>query len=641
MTVIEGRTDPSVQEEEGGSAGAFRPRLLPRAGLRYSLLLFLVLLLVGLVPLVLQALWSAGMLAHEAEAEEEAAQTALAQRVAARLEKFAAMAGAVLHAGDAALRGGAEAELLGPLLTGAGLRFVALVGPDGSLVACLPAPGTACPTALPGAPALADLAERAFRPGGPVFTLLLDPPGTEPLLLLVRPPLQQGVGAAATLAAMMLDPFAAIAEAGGRAEARTVTLHDGDGRLLYSEGPAPAAPAGGEAAAGLPVAGRTEILDPVDGRLHPASRVTVPELGWTVTVHRRDGGLAALVPQLWTVAGILALAVLAAAAVLALLLSRSMSRAVRLLVDASNAVRALSRRRQEDPEDDRTPPPEALAARAAQHPSREVRQLAASMAAMAAAVRARQERDAEEVRAAQASNEKKSAFVANISHQLRTPLNSIIGFSEMMTDQLFGPLGNAKYLEYAHSVHDSGEYLMRILNDVRDLSRAEIGVLDLEETTLDVGRLLRASISIVSREAHSRDVRLDLVQCEDMPVIRGDEQRLQQALINLITHAVSATPDGAGVEIATTLQDNGDLRVRIRHGGRPIADSDLAKLLTPFDEVQRSYDRRFEGAGLGLPLARTLLELHGGRLDIERLEEGGNALTATLPASRVLRQTAA
>ncbi|MFC3230066.1 sensor histidine kinase [Marinibaculum pumilum] len=637
-------------------AGAAQPR---RHGVGAVALLLALLCIVAGVPLLIQAIWTDALIRERAGDQMADDTAALAGRIATRLELFGVHVAGVVHAADTQLRAGggtaaaaaerpavAVDEALHPLLGSSGIRHVVLMSPDGRIGPCLAPPGATCPASMAWIHEQPDLAERAFQPGSVLFASVARDEAGAPGILLVQPPPRAGGDANATFAWISADQIAAIAEAGGRPQAAFVAVHGPQGRLLYHEDPklrlTRRTPAG-EMPRTQPDPATTTFTDPADGRTYPASHAMVAGLDWTVTAYRRDQGLADMVGRVWTVAAILLGLVAAVAVAVSALAQRTLARLVRQIGGALAAVRQSSSKTDSDPGDGPDPAEtaERLAAAAARHPLREVRQLGIATGQMALAVQQRQARDAETVRAARLSNEKRSAFIANISHQLRTPLNSIIGFSEMMTDQLFGPLGHAKYLEYALSVHNSGEYLMRILNDLRDLSRAEIGVLDLEETTLDVGRLLRSSVSIVSREAKVHNVTLSMMTDDDMPVVRGDEQRLQQALINLMNHAVQSSPTDGQVEIAAVIARNGELHVRIHDDGPPIPERDVAKLLTPFDEVQRSYDRRFEGTGLGLPLARTMLDLHGGRLDIRSAANEGNTLTAILPASRVLRQTAA
>lgn len=611
-----------------------------RGGIAGMLLLFLALFLAGAIPLLLQAAWTTSSLSRAAHEDEAAMSSAIAARAAAGLDTFAMLAGGIVHASDTNLRGAAVATgALAPLLTGAGFRYVALVDRDGRLHACMAATGWACPPALPGLLDSPDLLDLAFAPAEGLIVQPLQGQDGPADLLLLRPSPQAETGAPATIAVLDLAPVAALAAAGASRQSHLVTILDSSGQVLLHHDPALAP----ETAlrVDMPRAVEGEFLDPADNRRHPASLAKVPGLGWTVVVHHRTAGLAAS-NRIWLQTALLLAAWLIVALVVAIPASRGFTRALARLAEAVSAMRRMAHRHGTAAERDAagTAEVDAATAAAALHPAQEIRQLATAISATAATLRSRLEDDAAKVRAAEQSNDKKSAFVANISHQLRTPLNSIIGFSEMMTDQIYGPLGHDKYSEYANSVHDSGTYLLRILNDVRDLSRAEIGALDLQESTLDMGRLLRSCISILYREASTRDVQLDLAATDEMPVIRGDEQRLQQALINLITHAVGFSPEGGRVGIAATLTASGEVCVQIQGGGSPINDQELAKLLTPFDEVQRSYDRRLEGAGLGLPLARTLLELHGGRLDIHGLPGQGNVLSAILPTSRVLHHTA-
>ena len=236
---------------------------------------------------------------------------------------------------------------------------------------------------------------------------------------------------------------------------------------------------------------------------------------------------------------------------------------------------------------------------------------------------------------AEAANRSKSEFLANISHELRTPLNAIIGFSEIMRDEIFGPVGAPQYRGYLQDVIDSAHHLLEIINDILDVAKAEAGKLDLDELVFPVERLARIATRLVEERATRAELRLEVDVSDSLPLVCGDERKLKQVLINLLTNAIKFTPAGGEVVLRSRLALDGDLLIEVADTGIGIAPEDIPTALSPFGQVDGKLNRKYEGTGLGLPLSRALVELHGGSLSLLSDVGRGTTVTVRLPASRL------
>ena len=247
----------------------------------------------------------------------------------------------------------------------------------------------------------------------------------------------------------------------------------------------------------------------------------------------------------------------------------------------------------------------------------------------------RREREAQAAwRAAERASRIKSEFLANMSHELRTPLNAIIGFSEIMIGGSFGSIDNPRYREYLDDIRRSGEHLLSLINDILDLSKAEAGRLELIEETMDLAEIVAGSARLVSTRALRSDVALRVDVVPDLPALRADRRKLQQILLNLLTNAVKFTPAGGRVEIAASRAPDGGVAVTVADTGIGIAKEDIPKTLEPFSQVGRAAAREQEGTGLGLPLTRRLVDLHGGRFTLDSVLGVGTVATVWLPPER-------
>lgn len=217
---------------------------------------------------------------------------------------------------------------------------------------------------------------------------------------------------------------------------------------------------------------------------------------------------------------------------------------------------------------------------------------------------------------AEAANYTKSQFLANMSHELRTPLNAVLGFSELIRDAVLEPVG-ARYREYAGDIHAAGQHLLRLINDVLDLSKIEANRLELHNELLNVTDIINECCRLVVERAREQKVKLETSVPADLPPIMVDRLRFKQIILNLLSNAVKFTPAGGLVHVTASLSTTGGLVLTIADNGIGMAPKDMPVALAPFRQIEANLNRRYEGTGLGLPLARKLTELHGGRLEIE------------------------
>ena len=236
---------------------------------------------------------------------------------------------------------------------------------------------------------------------------------------------------------------------------------------------------------------------------------------------------------------------------------------------------------------------------------------------------------------AESANMAKSRFLASISHELRTPLNAIIGFSSIITNQLFGKIGD-KYHEYAQDIHDSGVHLLEIINDILDLSKAEAGKLTLEMEEFDVGRALTKCFSMMQERAVEGRVELHRHLPESMPYMIGDRVRFIQIMLNLMSNAVKFTDVGGRVDVTVSCRPMGAHRhsfvFEVKDSGIGMNKEEVAMALQSFGQIDSGLNRKYEGTGLGLPLTRKLVDLHQGELHIFSEPNVGTTARVTLMA---------
>ncbi len=234
------------------------------------------------------------------------------------------------------------------------------------------------------------------------------------------------------------------------------------------------------------------------------------------------------------------------------------------------------------------------------------------------------------------ANTAKSGFLAMMSHELRTPLNAIIGFSEMMTAELFGPLGSERYKSYVADISQSGTHLLKVINDILDLSRIDLGRLKPDVGRTDITAVLEQTVRMVTPIGAKAGVVIALVAAPDLPGIPADARLLKQALLNVLSNAIKFTPQGGSIHVLATSLPDRTLAVEIRDTGIGMSQEQIELALEPFVQVDNSLHRKYEGAGLGLPLAKAFIEVQGGRFEIESKPGRGTTVRFVLPAEPVI-----
>jgi signal transduction histidine kinase len=218
-----------------------------------------------------------------------------------------------------------------------------------------------------------------------------------------------------------------------------------------------------------------------------------------------------------------------------------------------------------------------------------------------------------------------------MSHELRTPLNAIIGFSEVIAHEILGPIDNPQYQDYASDIHSSGEHLLSLINDLLDLSKIEAGKLELFEDEVELDGLLRRCAVFVGEPLRTKRVRLDIDVSSDLGGVRCDERKLKQVVVNLLSNAAKFTSTGGRVSLTARREGDDGLVIRVADNGIGIDRDDIAKVMTPFGQAEGTLSREQQGTGLGLPLSKALVELHGGSLTLESDPGVGTTVTIRLP----------
>ena len=235
------------------------------------------------------------------------------------------------------------------------------------------------------------------------------------------------------------------------------------------------------------------------------------------------------------------------------------------------------------------------------------------------------------------ANRSKSEFLAMMSHELRTPLNAVIGFSDLMRMETFGPVGSPRYRGYAGDIHDSARHLLSLINDILDLSKIERGSLKPEDEALDVRAAVQAVETLVKDRAERGRVALAFDCPEALPALRADPRQFKQMLANLLSNAIKFTDPGGRVSVAVSCDPAKGYLFSVEDTGIGMAMEDIPKALAPFVQVDRSLARKHEGTGLGLPLTKRMIELHGGRLELKSALGLGTTATLVFPKSRIVR----
>jgi len=235
---------------------------------------------------------------------------------------------------------------------------------------------------------------------------------------------------------------------------------------------------------------------------------------------------------------------------------------------------------------------------------------------------------------AEAANRAKGDFLANMSHELRTPLNAIIGFSEVISNELFGPINNEKYLEYIRDIHTSSLHLLSIINDVLDMSKIEAGKVELSKEIVQIQSVIGEVMRMVHERARSRDIELTALLPDEDVEIWADERSMKQIFLNLLSNAIKFSKDGGQIYVRI-VADQPDVAVfEIEDHGIGMSEEEQERALQPFGQAKPATTRNYGGTGLGLPITKGLVEAHGGTLTIDSRAGDGTSVRIVLPRQR-------
>ncbi len=222
-----------------------------------------------------------------------------------------------------------------------------------------------------------------------------------------------------------------------------------------------------------------------------------------------------------------------------------------------------------------------------------------------------------------------------MSHELWTPLNAVIGFSDIMKTEAFGPVGSPKYRDYANDIFDAGSHLLTLINNILDLSKVESGADELREEDIEVAHAVESVLRMVRQRAERSRLQLVVDIPKNPPLLRADPRKVKQILVNLLSNAVKFTPAGK-ITVKAWWRADGGYVFQVVDTGIGIALEDIPKALSQFGQVDGKLNRRYHGTGLGLPLSKTLVEMHGGSLDLQSEVGVGTTVTVRFPAGRIV-----
>jgi two-component system, cell cycle sensor histidine kinase PleC len=241
-----------------------------------------------------------------------------------------------------------------------------------------------------------------------------------------------------------------------------------------------------------------------------------------------------------------------------------------------------------------------------------------------------------EKKKAEDANHAKSSFLANMSHELRTPLNAILGFSEILERELFGPLANHTYKDYAGDIHNSGQYLLSLINDILDISRIEAGRRDIREEPVHMIEPLQHAQHLLELNAVKKQIKIELDVPAGLAKVWGDARAINQIAINLVANSIKFSPQGAKVWLSANRTAAGEMQMIVKDNGPGIPAHEIENALSAFARGSLATKKAVDGAGLGLAIVKGIMDLHGGRVAIKSEAGNGTEIICTFPSSRLL-----
>ncbi len=235
-------------------------------------------------------------------------------------------------------------------------------------------------------------------------------------------------------------------------------------------------------------------------------------------------------------------------------------------------------------------------------------------------------------------NEKKSDFLARISHELRTPLNAIMGFSEVMSEEKFGPIANDRYKGYVSDIRTSSEHLLSLVNDLLDLTKIESGNLELNFTSVNLSDIVGQCVSLMQPQATRERIVMRTSMPDNLPPVVADHRSLRQIVLNLLSNAVKFTGTGGQVIVSAQFGEDGEIRLQVRDTGIGMSETDLKKAMEPYRQIKAVNENGQPGTGLGLPLTKALAEANRAEFHISSEKDKGTLVQIIFPTTRVLAE---
>ena len=223
-----------------------------------------------------------------------------------------------------------------------------------------------------------------------------------------------------------------------------------------------------------------------------------------------------------------------------------------------------------------------------------------------------------------------------MSHKIRTPLNAIMGFAEVMEMEIFGPVGEPRYQKCSADIHACGRHLLSLIEDILDLSKLEAGQMELKKGKVNVAKVIESSLYLLKRRLESGEIKLAVRIAKNLPALRGDERRMRQVLFNLVSNTSKFTPAGGKVSVSASVGAKSGLRIQVEDTGVGIKPEDIVTALAPFGQIHDARAPDHSGTGLGLPLAKSLVERHGGKLNLASEPGKGTVVTLHFPPMRLV-----
>jgi two-component system, cell cycle sensor histidine kinase DivJ len=237
---------------------------------------------------------------------------------------------------------------------------------------------------------------------------------------------------------------------------------------------------------------------------------------------------------------------------------------------------------------------------------------------------------------AEDANRAKSTFLANMSHELRTPLNAVIGFAEIIKNELLGAINEPRYRDYAGDIHSSGKHLLQLINDILDMTKVEAGTYQLREDVCDIAKVVGDAAALVTNLAIQNELTVRVDVPDDIPFLFADERSVRQMLVNFLSNGIKFTPKGGSVAACARLEQDGAIAIAVVDTGIGMAQDDIPQALRAFQQLEGSHSRKHEGTGLGLSLTKAMLDLHEGTLQVDSKVGAGTTVTARFPPRRTI-----